>query len=64
MTQTNSASKQPSSKNKFIVLGVIIVALIAGLIFWNQHKKAGSEEITIGISPPFVKPFFVHDKKR
>jgi len=38
---------------------VIIIAVIAGLFYWNQHKKAGSEEITIGISPPFAKPLQV-----
>lgn len=64
MTQINSAangnpSKKSGSKNKFILLGVIIIAVIAGLFYWNQHKKAGSEEITIGISPPFAKPLQV-----
>mgnify|MGYP002661977455 FL=1 len=58
MNQTNSAP-QSASKNKFIVLGIIIIAVIAGLIFWNQHKKAGAEEITIGISPPFAVPLQV-----
>ncbi|AYO54629.1 MetQ/NlpA family ABC transporter substrate-binding protein [Acinetobacter wuhouensis] len=59
MTQTNTTAKSQQSKNKFIVLGVIIIAVIAGLIYWNQHKKAGSEEITLGISPPFAKPLQV-----
>lgn len=64
MTQINSPangkpSKKSGSKNKFILLGVIIIAVIAGLFYWNQHKKAGSEEITIGISPPFAKPLQV-----
>ncbi|ENV15937.1 MetQ/NlpA family ABC transporter substrate-binding protein [Acinetobacter guillouiae] len=64
MTQINSSangkpSKKSGSKNKFILLGVIIIAVIAGLFYWNQHKKAGSEEITIGISPPFAKPLQV-----
>ncbi|BAP36856.1 methionine ABC transporter substrate-binding protein [Acinetobacter guillouiae] len=64
MTQINSPangnpSKKSGSKNKFILLGVIIIAVIAGIFYWNQHKKAGSEEITIGISPPFAKPLQV-----
>ncbi|WP_336953007.1 MetQ/NlpA family ABC transporter substrate-binding protein [Acinetobacter sp. AS167] len=64
MTQINSPangnpSKKSGSKNKFILFGVIIIAVIAGLFYWNQHKKAGSEEITIGISPPFAKPLQV-----
>jgi len=64
MTQANSslnngAKKNNASKNKFIVLGIVIIGVIAGLFYWNQHKKAGSEEITIGISPPFAKPLQV-----
>ncbi|WP_173910921.1 MetQ/NlpA family ABC transporter substrate-binding protein [Acinetobacter sp. Marseille-Q1618] len=58
MTQTNSATNN-ASKNKFIILGIVIIAVIAGLIYWNQHKKSGSAEITIGISPPFAKPLQV-----
>lgn len=58
MTQTNSTTNN-ASKNKFIILGIVIIAVIAGLIYWNQHKKSGSAEITIGISPPFAKPLQV-----
>lgn len=58
MTQSNSTTND-ASKNKFIILGIVIIAVIAGLIYWNQHKKSGSAEITIGISPPFAKPLQV-----
>lgn len=64
MTQTNSpANGNPSPRNnaksKFILLGIVIIAVIAGLVYWNHHKKSGSAEITIGISPPFAKPLQV-----
>ncbi|MEG2269390.1 MAG: MetQ/NlpA family ABC transporter substrate-binding protein, partial [Acinetobacter sp.] len=58
MTQTNSTTNN-ASKNKFIILGIVIIAVIAGLFYWNQHKKSGSETLTIGISPPFAKPLQV-----
>ncbi|MFW1799346.1 MetQ/NlpA family ABC transporter substrate-binding protein [Acinetobacter nematophilus] len=64
MTQTNTPSNGHSSqknnaKNRFILLGIVVIAVIAGLFYWNQHKKTASEEITIGISPPFAKPLLV-----
>lgn len=59
MTQTNASPKNSSSKPKFIALGLVIIAVIAGLFYWNQHKKSASEIITIGISPPFAKPLQV-----
>ncbi|WP_010114842.1 MetQ/NlpA family ABC transporter substrate-binding protein [Acinetobacter sp. P8-3-8] len=59
MTQTTSSPKNSASKGKFIALGIIIIAVIAGLFYWNQHKKSGSEILTIGISPPFAKPLQV-----
>lgn len=43
------------SKTKFIVLGIIVIAVIAGLIAWSTQKKSGSDELVIGISPPFAK---------
>lgn len=59
MTQTTSSPKNSASKGKFIALGIIIIAVITGLFYWNQHKKSGSETLTIGISPPFAKPLQV-----
>lgn len=59
MTQTLNTQPQKSSKNKFIVIGLIILAVIAGLFYWNQQKKVGSDELVIGISPSFAKPLQV-----
>jgi len=59
MTQTTTSPKNSASKGKFIALGIIIIAVITGLFYWNQHKKSGSEILTIGISPPFAKPLQV-----
>lgn len=47
------------TKTKFTIIGVIVAAVILGLVAWNQYKKSGSEVITIGISPPFAKPLQV-----
>jgi len=30
-------------KTKFTVIGVIIAAVIIGLVVWNQQKKSGSD---------------------
>ncbi|SPL70342.1 MetQ/NlpA family ABC transporter substrate-binding protein [Acinetobacter stercoris] len=46
-------------KTKLIGIGVIVLAIIVGLIFWQQYKKSGNDEIVIGISPPFAKPLQV-----
>jgi D-methionine transport system substrate-binding protein len=46
-------------KTKFTVVGVIIAAVIIGLVVWNQQKKSGSDELVIGISPSFAKPLQV-----
>lgn len=47
------------TKTKFTIIGVIVAAVILGLVAWNQYKKSGSEVIIIGISPPFAKPLQV-----
>ncbi|WP_431732126.1 MetQ/NlpA family ABC transporter substrate-binding protein [Acinetobacter variabilis] len=41
------------------MIGVIIAAVIIGLVVWNQQKKSGSDELVIGISPSFAKPLQV-----
>nr|WP_174505624.1 MetQ/NlpA family ABC transporter substrate-binding protein [Acinetobacter sp. Marseille-Q1620] len=46
-------------KTKLIGIGVIVLVIIVGLIFWQQYKKSGNDEIVIGISPPFAKPLQV-----
>lgn len=46
-------------KTKFTVIGVIIAAVIIGLVVWNQQKKSGSDELVIGISQSFAKPLQV-----
>jgi len=46
-------------KTKFTMIGVIIAAVIIGLVVWNQQKKSGSNELVIGISPSFAKPLQV-----
>ncbi|NNH01975.1 MetQ/NlpA family ABC transporter substrate-binding protein [Acinetobacter sp. ANC 5414] len=51
MTQT--------AKTKFSIIGVIIAAVIIGLVVWNQQKKSASDELVIGISPSFAKPLQV-----
>ena len=47
-----------TAKTKFTIIGVII-AIIIGLVMWNQQKKSGSDELVIGISPSFAKPLQV-----
>lgn len=44
-----------TAKTKFALIGVIIAAVIIGLLVWNQQKKSGSDELVIGISPSFAK---------
>lgn len=48
-----------TAKTKFSIIGVIIAAVIIGLVVWNQQKKSGSDELVIGISPSFAKPLQV-----
>lgn len=48
-----------TAKTKFTIIGVIIAAVIIGLVIWNQQKKSGSDELVIGISPSFAKPLQV-----
>ena len=36
-----------------------VVAVIAGLSFWNINKKSGNAQLVIGISPSFAKPLQV-----
>jgi D-methionine transport system substrate-binding protein len=43
------------SKTKFIIFGIIIIAIIAGLTAWSIQKKSARNELVIGISPPFAK---------
>lgn len=47
------------AKTKFTIIGVIIAAVIIGLVVWNQQKKSSSDELVIGISPSFAKPLQV-----
>ena len=48
-----------TAKTKFALIGVIIAAVIIGLVVWDQQKKSGSDELVIGISPSFAKPLQV-----
>ena len=48
-----------TAKTKFTLIGVIIAAVIIGLVVWNLQKKSGSDELIIGISPSFAKPLQV-----
>lgn len=47
------------AKTKLTIIGVIIAAVIIGLVVWNQQKKSASDELVIGISPSFAKPLQV-----
>ena len=49
------ATTQKQLKNKFIIFGIIIIAVIVGLIIWSQQKDSVSNELVIGLSPPFAK---------
>lgn len=46
-------------KKKLIILGILIIAIIAGLLLWQQKSATSQQEIVIGISPPFAKPLNV-----
>jgi D-methionine transport system substrate-binding protein len=48
-----------TAKTKFTIIGVIIAAVIIGLVVWNQQKKSALDELVIGISPSFAKPLQV-----
>ncbi|NNH87560.1 MetQ/NlpA family ABC transporter substrate-binding protein [Acinetobacter terrae] len=48
-----------TAKTKFTIIGVIIAAVIIGLVVWNQQQKSASDELVIGISPSFAKPLQV-----
>ena len=48
-----------TAKTKFTLIGVIVAAVIIGLVVWNQQKKSGLDELVIGISPSFAKPLQV-----
>lgn len=48
-----------TAKTKLTIIGVIIAAVIIGLVVWNQQKKSASDELVIGISPSFAKPLQV-----
>lgn len=58
-----SQNATSTSKTKLYVIAAVVIAVIAGLFFWNQHKKAGSDELVIGISPSFAKPLQVAAKE-
>ena len=45
---------QTASK-KWLGVGLVVVVLIVALFFWNKHRQSGSNELVIGISPPFAK---------
>ena len=48
-----------TAKNKFTFLGVLVAALVIGLVAWSYHKKTSNTELVIGISPPFANPLKV-----
>lgn len=39
------ARRRPSRCSPFVAL-----------FLWNKHRQSGSNELVIGISPPFAKP--------
>ena len=45
---------QTLSGKKIASIGVVVVAVIAGLFAWNQHRQAQSKELVIGITPAFA----------
>ena len=45
---------QTASK-KWLGVGLVVVVLFVALFFWNKHRQSGSNELVIGISPPFAK---------
>lgn len=46
---------QTASK-KWLGVGLVVVVLFVALFLWNKHRQSGSNELVIGISPPFAKP--------
>ncbi|EPL1843908.1 MetQ/NlpA family ABC transporter substrate-binding protein, partial [Acinetobacter baumannii] len=46
---------QTASK-KWLGIGLVVVVLFVALFLWNKHRQSGSNELVIGISPPFAKP--------
>ena len=48
-----------TANNKFTFLGVLVAALVIGLVAWSYHKKTSNTELVIGISPPFANPLKV-----
>ncbi|MHA3091677.1 MetQ/NlpA family ABC transporter substrate-binding protein [Acinetobacter brisouii] len=45
---------QTLSGKKIASIGVVVVAVIAGLFAWNQHRQAQNKELVIGITPAFA----------
>lgn len=48
-----------TTKTKLSLIGVIVAVLVIGLVIWNQKRSTTTDEIVIGISPPFAKPLQV-----
>lgn len=48
-----------TTKTKLSLTGVIVAVLVIGLVIWNQKRSTTTDEIVIGISPPFAKPLQV-----
>ncbi|RLL39551.1 hypothetical protein D9K79_15190 [Acinetobacter cumulans] len=48
-----------NTKTKLSFIGVIVAVLVIGLVIWNQKRSTTTDEIVIGISPPFAKPLQV-----
>ena len=45
---------QTLSGKKIASIGVVVIAVIAGLFAWNQHRQAQNKELVIGITPAFA----------
>ncbi len=48
-----------TAKTKFTLIGVVIAAVVIGLVLWNQQKPKRSNQLVIGLSPSFAKPLQV-----
>ncbi|RKG47139.1 methionine transporter [Acinetobacter cumulans] len=48
-----------NTKTKLSFIGVIVAVLVISLVIWNQKRSTTTDEIVIGISPPFAKPLQV-----
>lgn len=61
MTGSNNVipPKVKNSKNKLLVLGLVIAVIAIGILIWSQKNKTSTQELVIGISPPFAKPLQV-----